>query len=769
MTRIVLAALVILGLLSARSPAQDSLPIRAVEHPEYSRLVVPVTEDARWKITRSNQTAIIDIEGVPGSLKVEDIFDRMPRTRLLGVTHRDLGPRQRLTLTLGCSCDVTASRLGASYLALDIVRSAQASVTGGQSRRLLAPLPSSEGSSADDPVGTTAPDPALLAQQALAAQLTRAAKEGLLTLLPQVESNAPEVTAPTGDPADVPPLPPTELDAMTAMDRQSPDRPTPQAMAAGIASLAGLDPNLRVRTASETAPRGDSMDRSAALPECVEDAALDVRTWAVDDREFITELGRRRQAIVSEAGVVNTAGLRDLARLYIGAGFGREAEHLLKSTPTTFHDRPILIDIAALVEGRAATPEGPISRAEGCIGRTLMWRVAGGMLTPTFEGEAGAEVRNGLLELPDRLRRLVGEQIASRALDANNPELTTEILELLDRTPGPRAIGELRLRARLALSTGDAATALALTTPIYSRAASPDPELVLLHATAALHALDAGERPAPELIDTVIYTLGPLPRHAGIGHALSLVQAELTAAAGDPTEALEGLLTLTTSNPEAKRAVAHAILSRMDEPQLASHTGTRAMLVGQAFLRQDAESLSLRRRFGTTLLDNGLPSAAIGMLEPVDDIADRPTRMLKARAQLELGDIPEALATLDGVSGPEAARLRADIHLRAGDPAAAFAATLTLPPEDSVRSRLALLTHEWRQIPLVAEIPDLVRLKDYALNEQDTFLHAGEIGTPEKTNTTTLGVAQAALVRAQTLRTALDDLDSPIEATANPG
>jgi|GEM_PF-6569250 len=128
------AAIFTLSILSAAAQTQRTVPVRAVEHPEYSRLVVPVSAGTIFDLNQQGSSAELSLAGPGPTLSTASVFERMPRTRLLAAvaTAPDAEGVRRLRLTLGCSCRVTAERLGSTYIALDIrrVSGAQASETG---------------------------------------------------------------------------------------------------------------------------------------------------------------------------------------------------------------------------------------------------------------------------------------------------------------------------------------------------------------------------------------------------------------------------------------------------------------------------------------------------------------------------------------------------------------------------------------------------------------------------------------------------------------
>ena len=70
-----------------------------------------------------------------------------------------------------------------------------------------------------------------------------------------------------------------------------------------------------------------------------------------------------------------------------------------------------LHDLSMLVEGRPPAPDGAILAAAGCAGRVVMWRAVAGVESLDSDAPAWPAIRAGLMELPPRLRRVVGQEL----------------------------------------------------------------------------------------------------------------------------------------------------------------------------------------------------------------------------------------------------------------------------------------------------------------------------------------------------------------------
>lgn len=772
----VLAAFILgglaLGCTLVASAQPAPVPVRAVEHPEYSRLVLALPSGVKYSMSKNGASAVLRLSGDVPDYDVSGIFDRMPRTRILAARFTGRGNGRNLTLSLACACSVELERIGSGFLAIDVRRDENGD--GAESpRRLLVPGPASGGETGASTSGATgtgpggdapswgtppagpnksqdpvnpATDPVAAAQRALLGQLALAAEAGLLTLAPQAHTDSPVLSeadaaaatlsrSPTGNP----PLP--------VRNRILPP-PQPSPAPAG-----GLLPHVSVHTGLEPSPASPAGD-SGSVQACIQDATLDMAGWALNSPDYGTEIGTRRRALVGAGGKTDAAAVDALARIYIGAGFGREAAALLRVLGTETRDSLLLNDLAMLVEGRPLDPDGPISAATDCLGRVTLWQAAGGVVAFEPETDAGAAIRDSMLELPPLLRRLVGQEVARHALLAGRHDAASEIIDILDRTPGAQSAAELRVRAEVHLAEGNPDLALAATRSLVEGIATPDFRSLELHARAMI----AGGATVPDdLVTAIDAGLPTIPADSAPGRRLRIIRAQLASQAGEHLPALAALRALPGSGARAMaevRIAGQAILAALPPDLRRSQTGARAILENRFLLGDDAKSRVLRLGYAQALLAGGLPNASLELLQSQPGMPDHETGMLIARANLQLGNAARALAALDALSGEDAARLRAEAHIREGNPDAAFVALRTVTAAASERNTMALLSGRWQEID--ASTLHIGGLATYAIKHGQN--DAAKIAAPRRS----IDVAELALTAARGLRTALADFPAPL-------
>jgi len=628
-----------------------------------------------------------------------------------------------------------------------------------------------------DKILPEADDPVRMARDALVRQLERAAEAGLLDLAPDAAEGAQALTearpepepldAPLPDVALLPRLTPAPTGAGRSVlspgaAKSEPSEMSTAEVAVPPAAAPAKAPDLEAAAASLLAhltarePVAEPPVPDAAKESCVEEIALDVRLWPQASGDLAGALGQMRRALYTESDELDPDAVRDLARLYITVGFGREAAVLLESAGLTARPEP-LHDLSMLVEGRSPGAGAPILAADGCGGRVLMWRAVAGAEPLDRNEPSWPMIQENLMELPPRLRRLVGQELARQALLSDRPGAARELIDLLDRTPGDAPQMETRVRAALAISRGEAEFALTLIAPEIERRASPDPETLLLHARATLAAGTVPDTTVMTMLDTAIPGYDSV---APVGRALRLVRAQLEAAAGRPSAALDMVQQVLTAsggtNPDALETGRH-ILQDLPPEARSGPLGARLILAHRNLLTDGAESQTLRLAYASALIEGGLPNAALTLLATPRVLQDRKTRLIAAQAHMSLGEDDQVFRLLDGLKGSSAARLRSAIYWRAGDMAAAHGELAALAESDGERNVAALLAGEWDALDVDAVAEFYAPLAAYAAEQAQTAALSGEVaGGEDRTASSlpTLIAAQNALAEARRLREA---------------
>lgn len=741
MTRfLIIRICMIAALWSGVAAAQPVIQVRAAEHPGYSRLIVPLPGDATWVISQDGAVSTVVFPGLRAEFDLSGVFNRMPRTRVVALASRNTALGTALDLTLTCSCEVNAERIGSRFLAIDVSRETSANATTA-ARRVLNPFamqnegaeasppkPAAEQnaeaqdisehaltevseaaptdvpepdaemtemtpSAANDTPSTIAPmtgtkkadAPLTQVQRDLRAQFANAAAEGLLQL---AEPQAPPLSFHTQDSAAPDPARDADdaADADSANSDDAPQTPT-------LAQLAARLADAQINTRLPLAVANITEEAAETRPACNSDMALNVARWG-SGLPMVEEIGMMRRDVVSEYGTVDTEAVADLARLYLLNGFGREAKAVLSLVSGAPRDHDLLAELADVIEGQPVPSDGVLARSGDCEGRISMWRAVAGFEMLDRETERGDAILRAFSELPPELRRIAGQNIASRSLDDGRIEAAASILEILDRTPGSRGALENIARAELSNELGEVRRATTLIADVESTNVAERREALLLRAR---HVLDENSEVPGNLISDLAIEQRLL-RGTEEAVTISLVMAELETKRGQPFAALDILeqdhVIRAAPVPEAARK----ILDEVDPASLSEGDYVRLVARGTKYLGRDRFSETLRTGFARELNARGLPNMALKILTGSNAMPTAEQRLLRAELQIALSMPNDTLETLADMRQTEAAQLRSRAHILLGSPAGAFQSLADLPRSDPQRNKFAALSQNWDEI-----------------------------------------------------------------------
>ncbi len=682
--------------------AAEGGAIRGGEHDGFTRIVLDVDPTTEWSLETGPGTATLRFPGRPVSFGTGEAFDRIPRTRVRDITATRQGNATIVSLALGCDCRVTASFVGARYLALDIADRDGAVAGAG---RAAAPQPMPE---APEARATREAEAVATAEDLLIRQIERAAGQGLIDLAPSGEPAAePATESAAGQLASAhPPPPPAPVHggpSPAPVHGGPPPAPAHGAMPQAPASphgVAATHPAAPAEAASKEAAPADvkslvarlssheqidavtvyDRDRprakaaAAAAPEvCLPDDRFDVARWA-SELPMADQLPPLRRQLIGEFDAPDVHGITALAEFYIRFGFGAEAEALLAGFggAVPADERALLVDMARTVEGRPLPGDGPLSLAETCPGRHGLWQALAPGNPPFRDAAQFAAVQNGFAELPTDLRAQVGPPLASRLVDEGQLDAARVIYETAIR-PGDASTAALDLvGAQLAAAEGrpeEAARAMAA----LAQSDTPTSQAALEALVPV--AIGLGVAP-PDYLITDLRAAALRNRGSADEAKLRGLLVEALAAANALPAAIAEVRSAIADIPtEAPRFAALAVRSLADaDPEtVGASVYARTVLEAQDLVATAAPRDPDRKVIADRLVALGLPAPAVAIVDPALAYGDRPARLAVARAEIGLSRGAEARATLGTLTGPEATDLRARAFVLTGDYADAVA------------------------------------------------------------------------------------------------
>lgn len=672
-----LLALIILAVTAPSALQAQTVAVRAGEHATFSRLALDLPRRSGWRVERGPNAATLIIAQDGIAFDTTAVFNRIPRERLTGLSSPAPG---RLVLDLACACPVEGFWHTDRMLVIDIrdprrggpepgpgpaprqidqrsrpnsaSPAAEPSARSLATRMITAPWHPPRTAATDTrnsppnslPVTQPTEDTAALdiARDRLLRQISRAGDQGLLTRRDthRPQDHIGETAQETADGA------PTEEQM-----QPGPSIPDDPGQPAARANL-----NLRAQSSIDRdfLRRLAAQDRTLEANKCLSPARVDIAAWA-PAVPFPQALADGRSALLGEFDRPDQDAVLGLTRLYLHAGFGREAQEILSLADPGTPDRALLRALAYIVDLRQPVHSTSLPDQLDCDTPGALWAVLATPRVPRDVPVKTDAILRAFDGLPQHLRRHLGAELARRLNDAGHPEIADHILRIIER-PGhdtPPQAELVRVQIDIAHGRTDKAQA---------RLAG----LARGNTPAAAHAvlrqiemrIKAGQ---PITLETAQLAGARALEHRGsdLGHDLALAYLTALAASGAFDQALEELSRLGPELPPGVRAQArHAFMAHLteqaDSVRFLEHV-LGARHDPSAELPPEIADATARR-----LLREGFPDQAMAMLDgPASASTQDARRRLRAEIALAQGRSRQAQVELLGLDGRRAAILRA--------------------------------------------------------------------------------------------------------------
>ncbi len=738
---------------AAAAWAQEGGAIRTGEHPGFSRIVMSIEPSTEWSLDMAEGSATISFPRRGIAFTTEGVWERIGREHIAGITASRTPEGTAVRLDLACACHVTAALVNARYLAVDVHDRTETPASTAPPAETAASTFSAAVKAAHV-LRTRERNANTLetAERVLLEQIERAAEQGLIEFTNQSDKpEPPEETAPDAPAASA---------VLTPVPRPAQHASSARVDATGLLALTAFNEQIAAVTVFDR----DGAERWTVAqqphPECQADTALDIARWS--DGSLISEqIAGFRRRLVGEFDRPDADIIRALARLHIRYGFGAEAGAVLRSFEATVPDHDLLADLARIVDGGEAA--GPLAHNIVCPGRHGLWLALAGSPAMLASDGAAPELEAVFAALPLDLRHLLGPRLATNLLEAGRTEVARLILDISLR-PGQTPEAPLTLAvARLAAAEGRFAEAETRLASLVERGAHNAADALL--ALVEIRVAAGGSVPEAWVTDLRALAFeqdgGPkeVPAHA--------LTAEAEARNGDIRAAFTTLAALAADS-EAGRAAAEALAPRLLAETDITGTGAaafaEAVLEHPRLLAPTPEHDAYRLAITAKLLDIGLASPALDILDPMLVRGSEPARAAAARAHLALGEAIAAHTLLDGLAGAEAAALRAKAAARTGDFAAA-ADAMTVAGTPEAVSAYAWAAGDWERAaastdPAKAIMARYMRDHDEPAGSLPAVLtpETAFIARPSNLDEPSLGAARTLLEAGPNIRSFIEDL-----------
>ena len=785
------ATIHVVWLFPSSAYAQTSAIVRAGEHSVYSRLVIPVAEGADWKVTTDERRSIFEVRGQTIEYDIATVFDRIPRTRVLGLSAASSETGANIAISLACDCIVTA-RASGNFVIVDIQDADQPAAEPGGTDRIEADEPvesvvatgeeSSEveqvpqptrrdirgsGDTEDGGIATaSAPAPAPKRQkevvaadavtERLIAQLEKAAEQGIVDLneLPLLE-NSTSVPKEDDEQA-LPSLFPQQgtLDDLEAVaprlaERVDLEAELPESLRVTVPP-SGIVQRDRVDAPKEVTPNEESIGES-----CIPEAHLDVANW-VEDEEIGAQITSLRSRLFGEFDRVDQFVLRDLARLYVAIGFGVEALALLKDIEAEFEGRDVIKELALSAEDRSINLGGVFDLAADCGPRIGLWRAIVVDRSETQPVPDSDEVVKEFAKLPLEVRRRFGPRLVRSLLNRQQTDAARAAFAILDRAVGPHGEHHDFMRARLFETDGDLASAEEIYIDLFrqNKVTAPASLLRLVN----LYNVQGRAIPGDMISDLEVLAfefkdeemgrdlrLAEIRSKAGnrnLGAALAVVRDALS----DDRDAAESYLTAVD------QIVQQASVKRTGPAPFATAIFENQSLVLHAYV-----SAKTKLHVAEELLRLGLPKPAFEFANAARAQGETQAGILLAEAHISMDDPESALPLLEGDEiGSASLASRALTSL--GKYSEAFDAHGLADADKAPYS--AWLAGEWSQVreDVAPELSEMAEFMSNRVSSPEPDVNSGSFEPNDvgRSQAPSLQSAEASLDNSAALRESID-------------
>lgn len=673
-------------LFNSAAVAQEVISVRAGEHSSYSRLVMqPPTQ--LWELQQSGREASLVLSNWSGEFDYSSVFDRIPRTRLLGLTQEAGENQTTLALSLACDCQISVDILGA-LLVLDI-RDAVAPVRQPKEVRGLSLQPEEQSVGADPapeqipndagassvqndydlpanqntPVVEPPEDEALAAW--LAERLETAAARGFVELNEVDLIDDAEDTTVSAKPSGALAIDSTssietansrqsvqpetvlqpkfesidELESLTGQLRSSLDAVLDDGSRQSLRVL--VPETMKVNRSGLDSPQvRNSREEVTDTNNCIPEHFLFAPSW-VGNGGLSKQIIALRSNYVREFDKPNPETAKKLALLYIASGMGLEAIAIISEMEEPFEKSDLYVEIAEIVEGLPVRGDGVLQAAAGCSGRTALWRtiaVNDAESQPILNDDA---LVDDFSELPLVLRRVVGPRLVQSLLVRAQVETARRIFSIVDRAAGVHGPAHELLRAQFLEIEGR-----------FDEAKKSYAKLIVGNSFVATDAmvnlvsgmLDRGEKIDPDLLEQ-LETEAFRNRNLDVGQELRVLEIKARAETASLESALRVVAEMIDEQPERRThfmKAAAAILANenFEEEQIQDFVSaiyTHWSVVTAPEIQDEA-----RENITDHLYNSGLPNGALVYINSVGIPETNGARNLVNRSLFASGKSREA-------------------------------------------------------------------------------------------------------------------------------
>lgn len=691
----------------------QTVEVRSGQHDGFIRLIVDLPERVDVKIENWREEATVTLPGRKFTFETSRVFDRISRDDIREVISGD--GDAKLTLKLGCNCEVSSFWHGKSLLVLDVKETDTILPSVAE---MMAPMPDDDSlmavpeqqrepeenrrltiqqgtvslaaslakttlNSESDAQITTDPQPQPLASEEtatseplarevrehLVTQLGRAATQGLISprssIVPPAKKQPKPATMSEEEPTAEEDLPPSagniNLRAQSSIDRDF--------LAAIQGGMGGL-----------------------SAPTCVDREVLAINSWG-RDAPFAQQVGLLRKDLVGEFDQQNTDAVIKLAQLYLYFGFGAEARQTLSTAPEMHEQAEIYIALSSIMEDGSAPSGSALANQLHCDGPSALWSILSYAALPQDTQINSDAALRAFGALPRQLRSHLGPILSRRFLEAGHKKSADNVIRMLNRNEETVTAGANLVEAEIDRAEGENAKAMEGMEEVVASNTE-------ISAQALIELIDTSLQSGSMVsFDHAILAGAYLQqnRDGALKDDLARVYLIGLAASGAFDQSYEERLRLASSLPqEVLQSVDSEMLNQLTQ-SADEITFLRHVFTGPPMDRSQID-MKVSNDVAARLIGIGFTDPAREFIaQDVGGRLERERKILRARIALLEGRPKQAEADLVDVEGNDADLLRAEARSMSGDHLAAADTYAALgDQQNSVRQ--AWLAEDWNRL-----------------------------------------------------------------------
>lgn len=649
---------ILIALCLIASPVwAEKINVRSGDHEAFSRLVFDIPPDLRWEVIQGENYVQIAINRENIHFNLDKIFHLIPRTRILDVQEEVDGSSVRVEMAHGVFANYFS--LGDGSLVLDVGTGFEKIDEHTQPSEKPAQNSFGEGEvAAFTPFYQRSPSP---------------------LLSPQEDVKVPEENLASGTEANTR-MHDAELNLIYQIGRAASQNliEIDQSMPESPEIKPEIEFSFEARTSTQRLPRGEqnfAMDAKTTIDRdnlsavgasqlgvrCLSDEELYISAW-LDDAPIIEQVSHARRQLLGEFDAPSPDAVEKLAKVYIAAGFGAEANALLTAMPVSGDQFIILKTLAAIVDNTPIPVGSDLAKMTDCDTNAALWGLLASDAPPSDLIVNFLAVKRAFSELPSHLRAQLGPRTIDRLLSLGAIDVAESIRSSLARSPD--ALDEIITLADYQFpesikSTYEAADALI---PLMASNKSSGHEALLRYIETSIKNRDP-------IDDETIQNAAALAyENRGRIQESSFLRANILGlgSVGKFKMAFYKLQAWPEeSNPALRRGTVHELFR-----QLSEISNDRVFLTEYFSHEKLAIDSDLPTDVILSLADR---LANMGFSSPSEDILSENIkrsergRILLARAAIIDGHLSDAISHAKDIKDPEGLRLLATAHSLSGD------------------------------------------------------------------------------------------------------